>query len=106
MKTCFSLPVYAAFLIVVLSSPVFAASDTEFGERFTNQTPAALAEDETGEDVFAADVLNRIAPAAGGADSLVTGKDQDTHTGSAETGVKSDPREKMGFEWYPAEQQD
>lgn len=51
-------------LAMMLTPVAQAASDTEFGERFTNQTPAAFEHNDQG-DLLAAEFLNQIAPAAG-----------------------------------------
>lgn len=96
------------WLLMALTPASFAASDTEFGERFTNQTPAALQDAMTAEDLFAADILNQIAPAGGEADpapkaDAATSATQDQ---GQNDDTAADPRQKLGIEWQPAEPQD
>lgn len=64
MKKLFALALFLGFI----ASPAFAAD--EFGARFTNQAPGALADDpaqDSAEDLLAseAQALEDIAPAAG-----------------------------------------
>lgn len=90
-----------ALLLVTLPPSSFAASDTEFGERFTNQTPAALQDTMTSEDLLAAETLSQIAPAAG--ENTQNAKEGDEPTSAPDQNQSPDPREQLGIEWHPAE---
>ncbi|MFN3826332.1 MAG: hypothetical protein ACK4NR_01760 [Micavibrio sp.] len=79
----------SAFLMIALISGLAgftaqAASDTEFGERFTNEEPQALKDMTPEEDqMWAAEMLNDISPASGEASAPSSEDNSDEAPASA-----------------------